>query len=239
MSDVFNDLPDATLDALIARARARVGPPLTEWQALSARLREDGLIRQTGEFAVASVAGPVVSTPRRGVAGVWHWGVRAAIGAALVAAGVVAGLGWSARTQVPSAREPVGATARMADNGAVRGDSTGRLVSETSELEPFASPEAAKQVLVRAQSDYQRAAAYLAASDTGAQIVGVKRNPAVVYQERLAALDAMMSATQRALKDAPHDPLLHQYYQSTVGAREATEQRLAQAVPVGMRVSQF
>ena len=99
----------------------------------------------------------------------------------------------------------------------------------------FTSVEQARQAVMRSQGEFQRAMAYLAAADTGAGLVGT---PAL-YRERLAALDQVMSATQRALKDSPRDPLLNQYYQSTMGAREATAQQLTQTLPVGARVSHF
>jgi hypothetical protein len=131
----------------------------------------------------------------------------------------------------------------VANNDLQTGGGTDRTVGNT--IEPLTSPEVAKVVLARSQSDYQRAVAYLAASDTSGQQISMtfsvdggngKQGVVMMYQQRLVALNMVMSATEEALKDAPHDPLLHQYYQSTAGAREATEQRLADA---GIGISHY
>ena len=246
-----HELPDDALNALIARERARTDAPLTQWHTLSARLRDEGLMRTPEAAAapnsVASHERQTMAAPqsqRGGRTTIWQWGVRIVAGAALVGIGVFVGRAGPMKThETQVAKAPVAApatpapttVAANAENDA-NADNSARLVSNT---EPFASPEAAKQVLLKAQSDYQRAAAYLAASDTSAQIVMGKPHSRRVYQERLAALDAVMSATQQALKDSPHDPLLHQYYQSAAGAHEATVQQLAQVEPVGMQVSRF
>jgi hypothetical protein len=239
MSDPFKDLPEATLDALIAQERSQVVAPVTEWRTLSAQLRAEGLIRtaDAGAAEPSLEAGSERHTPvprRRLSGGMRHWGLRVAAGAALLGTGVVIGLGWSVGTAVAAAVKE-----RISTEGSSKtvanADTTGR--DSMVAFKTFTSPEAAKQVLLKSQSEYQRAAAYLVASDTSPQIVG-DASPAV-YQLRLAGLDVVVSATQRALKDAPHDLVLNQYYQSSVGAREATVQQLAQALPVGTRVSRY
>lgn len=240
-----NQLPDEAFDALIARERAHVSPPLTEWRTLAAQLREEGLIRasnEPSEPAPVALPGHQAALPqyRMQSRGVRYWGMRVVTGVALLGIGIIAGHGWPVKTQAVAAATNGVHETPAADSGAVtsqNNDTTARLVSNTTV--PFSSPEDAKQALLKAQMDYQRAVAYLAASDTSAQIVTGRPQSRQVYQLRLAALDTVMLATQRALKDAPHDPLLHQYYQSAVGAHEATEQQLAQVVPVGVQVSHF
>jgi hypothetical protein len=247
MTQPFNELSDTMLDALIARERERAGAPLTEWSLLSARLREEGLIHSSGEPAPLAAQSAAEARPERGVSrgADLPWQMRhvdgwrrVVAGAALLGLGMVIGAG-SRIVATVEKHVQTNAAQTVASNDTTRGNSIDAAIRPVENSEPpFASPEEAKQVLLKAQNDYQRAAAYLAASDTSAQIVGVSHNPEV-YQQRLAALDAVASATRRALKESPHDPLLHQYYQSTMGAREATEQQLAQAIPVGMQVSRF
>jgi hypothetical protein len=99
----------------------------------------------------------------------------------------------------------------------------------------FASPAAARKTLLHAQNDYQRAAAFLAATDSSPQIIS---EPSL-YQDRLAGLDEMTTASLSALKDAPQDPLLNQYFLSAVAAREATLQQLGNALPVGATMERF
>jgi hypothetical protein len=214
-----NELPEWSLDALIARARTGVAAPLTEWRTLSARLRDEGLVRSPGASLTSSSAAlperPVDVWARRSV--VSKWSARLMAGAAMLVIGVAIGRGLAAGNPATSlsTREPP------------------RTATESVSHRTFASVEEARQAVLRSQNEYQRAAAYLAATDTNAQLAGT---PAL-YRERLAALDQMQSVTQLALKNAPQDPLLNQYYQSTVGAREATAQQLAQTFPVGSRVS--
>jgi hypothetical protein len=51
------------------------------------------------------------------------------------------------------------------------------------------------------------------------------------YRTRLAALDEVERATWNALASAPNDPVLNQWYISTVGARQATLRQLGQVQP--------
>ena len=83
--------------------------------------------------------------------------------------------------------------------------------------------------------EYERAAAFLAASDTGAHVV----TDPTIYRDRLAALDEMAAASKTALRTAPDDPLLNQYYLSAVSAREATLQQLGNALPQGVTVVRY
>jgi hypothetical protein len=148
--------------------------------------------------------------------------MRLAASAALVGAGVIAGRGMTFGQGIIEQIHLA-----VADSAGT----TVRIKGET-----FASSEDARKALVRAETDYQRAAAFLAASDSGSpQIVS---DPSL-YQDRLSGLDQMTSASLTALKDAPRDPLLNQYFLSATAAREATLQRLGHALPVGATLERF
>ncbi len=84
--------------------------------------------------------------------------------------------------------------------------------------------EDAWKVLGRSQADYQSASAFLAAQNTPNPVV---TDSAAIYRARLAALEQLMNATEMARENAPRDPLINQYYLTTLGAREATAQKLA------------
>jgi hypothetical protein len=48
-----------------------------------------------------------------------------------------------------------------------------------------------------------------------------------------------MSSMRTALHEAPHDPVINQYYMATVGAREATLRQLGTALPAGRSLNRF
>jgi len=217
------ELSESALDALIARERTRVVAPLTEWHTLAPQLRAEGLIHGATQseytdytersFETASVPAVPRDTIGRQV---WRWSARFAGGAALVGLGVVIGRGVSIGHEIAPAVKQVIAEG-MADSAS------------------FKSEEQARKTLARAQGQYQRAAAYLAAHDTSPQIVGGPE----MYQARLAALDEVLEATRTKLRTSPADPVLNQYYQSAVGAREATIQQLGKTLPAGARIEHY
>ena len=90
--------------------------------------------------------------------------------------------------------------------------------------------------LTRAERDYRVATAYLA--DETRPSAGSLDEPEM-YQRRLAVMDEVAALTRAALGDAPHDPVLNQYYLASLGAREATLRHLATALPVGAQLSRF
>jgi hypothetical protein len=215
MSLPFKELSEQALDALIARERTRVVAPLTEWHTLSAQLKAEGLLGHDGAFSEQSFKSDFRALPvarNRFV----QWGTRFVAGAALLGAGVVVGRGLTLGEEIAPAIR--GAIAQSSDTATT-----------------FSSPKRAREVLQRSQMQYQRASAYLAAHDTSAPIVG----GAKMYRERLAALDEVMTAARAQLETVPGDPLLSQYYQSTVGAREATIQRLGEVLPVNARIAHY
>jgi erythromycin esterase-like protein len=148
--------------------------------------------------------------------------MRVAASVALVGVGVVAGRGMTfGQSLITSIQQVVS-------------DSTGGSSIHIGE-KPFNSPAAARKTLVRAQTEYQTAAAYLAASDSSAPRTG---SPSL-YWDRLAGLDEVTTASLVALKDAPRDPLLNQYFLSAAAAREATIQQLGNSLPVGATMERF
>jgi hypothetical protein len=150
------------------------------------------------------------------------WVRRAAAAVVLVSAGVLAGR--------LSARVQSGVQVAAIDSTA------GASFPQLHDSVPiFRSPAEALATLSRAEQDYRHAAAYLVASDPS-ESAGDQRE---TYRTRLAALDEVAQTTRSALEDAPHDPVLNQYYISSVNAREATLRQLRGALPVGMRLDRY
>jgi hypothetical protein len=109
------------------------------------------------------------------------------------------------------------------------GETSGAAETESA----FSSKAEALNVYLAAQRDYQRAAAYLAANDES------PRDDKRVYINRLAALEEMHAASLAALREAPNDPVLNNYYVSTLNARNATRQQMTRMVPVGQVVKSY
>ena len=95
----------------------------------------------------------------------------------------------------------------------------------------FASVDDASAALDRALAEYQRASAFLAANSSGPTTADSSR----IYSARLAALDKVGNAMESALRTAPHDPVINQYYLATMGARVATQQMVARPVGLALR----
>ncbi len=235
------ELSESALDALIAREQTRIVAPLTEWRTLALQLRDEGLLRTAGGSDARADAGrgfgrahldEATRKPRRMAGSGWRptaarWTMRIAAGAALVGGGIVVGRGMTIGDNLVQ-------TVRVAIQDA---DSTGSHGSVVVHVDgkPFHSVQEAKSVLVRSQSDYQRAAAFLAATDTN----GTAKLSPDIYKDRLAALDEMANASMNALRAAPGDPLLNQYYLSAAAAREATVQQLDRSLPTGATMVRF
>ena len=202
------------LRELTASERDHTTEPLTTWETLRPVLAAEGLI-------VPAAAGmvPVRTASRRFSAA--HWGMRAAASFLLVAAGVAAG-----RMSVPA--EGATGTEVAADVIPAVG------VEAAAGTAQFASEADAMSVLLRAQQDYQRAAAFLLAADTT-----MGTNTPVMFKQRLAALDELMGVTRSALSRSPQDPVINSYYLAALGAREATLQQLDVALPEGTKIDRF
>jgi len=209
-------LSENALDEMVARERERGAPPLTDWDSLSVRLRAEGLIRDPSAARFAS---------RR-------W-MQVAAGLALAVGGAAAGRASAGASFLPAAGTSA-APATTASNETTAPQASGTLASTTSTQ--FKSPEEAWNVLNRAGEEYQAASAYLSASNTE---VPMPPNPSQ-YRTRLAALDNVMTEIRGALKEAPQDPVINQYYLTTVSAREATLRQLGTTLrPEGVSLSRF
>jgi hypothetical protein len=208
----MSHLSEEQLDHLVAQERARTLLPLNDWQTIAARAREEGIIRGP-ESRPGSVGQP--------------W-LRVAAAILLLVGGIAIGRS----TSYPAAVESGEAGA---PGGVSSGVSTASNSFETGTRSgaSFASVDEASETLERALSDYQRASAFLAANSAGPTTADSAR----IYSARLAALNQVGSAMESALRTAPHDPVINQYYLATMGARVATQQLAAR--PVGLALKGF
>jgi hypothetical protein len=165
--------------------------------------------------------GLIAREDRRAV--VIRWTMRAAASLVLVGGGVFAG------------RMSMAAQSGAAANGT---DAAGAnsLVAGAQPVSAFRTPDDAVKALSNSQQTYQSAAAYLAAQDTTSHFIGLNEN---TYRTRLAALDDILAATRTALYQAPQDPVLNQYYQGTLTARQATLVQLRGVMPVSARKGSY
>lgn len=199
-----------TLVGLAADERRRIGPPSTNWDSLRRALDAEGLIAAPGR-------------PVRRATGRSLW-LRAAAMVGLVAGGMVlgrlsAGLSGSEALAIRSGGP-------VAEQGTLQAVSNGGAA--------FSSPQEALDQLERAQRAYEEAAAYLSAPDAYATY-----DRSDQYRTRLAALDMASETFQRALTDAPEDPILNQYLMATMNAREATIRRIGTTLPASVRMGRF
>ena len=218
-------LSESELDDLVARERERGAPPLTDWSSIAVQLRAEGLIK--------TPAGGSRFASR-------HW-LQAAAAVVLLAGGAAIGrYTASASSTEPS---PAAQVANVA-NGSSQGNAVttvgesqtpANAINASATTSEFHSPEDAWATLNRAGEEYQRASAYLSASNTQ---VPMPTNPNT-YRTRLAALDNVMSDMRTALHESPHDPVINQYYLATVGAREATLRQLGTTLPAGAKLNRF
>lgn len=207
----MSHLSEEQLDHLVAQERARALSPLNDWQTIAARAREEGIIR-----------GP---ESRRWSAG-QPW-LRVAAAVLLLVGGIAIGRS----TTYPAVESDGSTTAGLANPEIpqVSNPVTGGTRSGAT----FASVDDASETLARALADYQRASAFLAANSAGPTTADSSR----IYSARLAALNQVGNAMETALRTAPHDPVIAQYYLATMGARVATQQLAAR--PVGLALKGF
>jgi hypothetical protein len=199
-------LSENELDDLVARERERGAPPLTNWDSIAAQLRLDGIIKSRS-YGITGSGTRIF--------------MQAAAAVVLVAGG--AAIGRYTAPAKPVSNPVASAPSALAAN-------PDQPVQPT-----FKSPEEAWATLNRAGEEYQRASAYLSASNTD---VPMPTNPDT-YRTRLAALDNVMTEMRSALHEAPQDPVINQYYLATVGAREATLRQLGTTLPAGARLNRF
>lgn len=210
-------LSDKELDEMVALERSRGAPPLTDWDSIASQLRAEGIIRER-------------SFGSRFNSRTW---MQAAAAVVLVAGGFAVG------RYVPRS-DTIASPTSVASTAATQNQSTGvapvQNVSTTSPAgSDFKSVDEAWETLNRAGEEYQRASAFLSASNNAVALP----NNTSTYRTRLAALDNVMSEMGRALHEAPHDPVINQYYMATVGAREATLRQLGTTLPAGMKLNRF
>jgi hypothetical protein len=217
-------LSENALDEMVARERERGAPPLTDWTSLSARLRTEGLMQP-------------VSSSSRFISRGW---MQAAAGLVLAVGGAAVGRITAGSSAIPSSSQQtasVNNARATATPVSVQQDQSATTPNATlaSEGAPFTSPEQAWDVLNRSGAEYQRASAYL--SSTGSA-TPMATEPAQ-YRTRLAALDNVMNDMRGALKEAPHDPVINQYYRAAVGVREATLRQLGRTLPAGASLNRY
>jgi hypothetical protein len=143
------------------------------------------------------------------------WMLRAAAGFALVLGGALAG---RLSTRITIADDPT-------------------TVAGLNAQPVFGSEAEAAQVLASAQRQAQAAAEFLTvAQDSTSRFIGMNEDS---YRARLNALDEIAAATRAALYRAPQDPMLNQYYLTTLGAREATLRQIGATLPDTRRMERY
>jgi len=189
--------------------------PLTAWSQLAPQLRAEGIIVDAQRTPVAQFGGasvtPLMKADRKPSLNVWA--MRIAAGLALIVGGGIAG-----RATAP---------ATAASNG---------FEMAALPASQYRSPDEAIRALNVAQQQYQSAAAFLASRDTLSRFVGMNQDS---YEARLAALDEIAATTRAALYRAPQDPMLNQYYLTTLGAREATLREIGATMPQSRRLERY
>ena len=205
----MSHLSEEQLDQVIAAERSREQAPLNEWRMIAARAREEGLIRESQSSRWWTSSQP--------------W-LQSAAAVLLLIGGIAIG---RATIGLPSTAALPG-TAQASGVGVTPSASTAASVPATSASgdASFASVDDAAATLHRAVTDYERASQFLAANNT----TGGNTDSLSMYLDRAAALDKIVNATESALRTAPHDPVINQYYLATMGARAATQQLVTQPV---------
>jgi hypothetical protein len=185
--------------------------PLSAWSNLAPQLRAEGIIVDAQRSGGAGIALVNHSATRP----LKTWSLRIAAGLALLVGGGLAGR--ATATDAPVSFEASLNTAAMP-------------------VSQYQSPDEAIRALTVAQQQYQSAAAFLASRDSSSRFVGMNQ---ASYEARLAALDEIAATTRAALYRAPQDPLLNQYYLTTLGAREATLREIGAAMPNSRRLERY
>ena len=203
------------LAGLAGAERTSIGLPLTRWETLAPALRAEQLLTSPAAGLTA------VRRTRHG-----HAWLRVAAALLFVAGGTVFGRYTAGAAPLPGFSAGPAATAAAATQTAAIGDSVGPT---------FRTVNDARAARTHAQLVYQNASAFLAQHDSAAS---GSESP-MAMRTRLAALDRVSHAMREALNDAPYDPVINDYYLTTLGQREATLRQLNTALPSGMRVNSF
>lgn len=195
---------------LAAERSSELARPLTDWGTLSARLHEEGLVRETG----------AVGAPRSRFRMRPWMRVAAAV---LIALGGVAVGRATAGISIGGGFVPVG------------DGSSGVAARDGDTTHAFVSLGDAMEMMRRSERDYRLAAAYVAAHDSGS----ASRGGVDVYRARLAALDRVSDAALEAVNEAPADPVINQYLLSARTARAVTLQQLNNSLPAGVTLTSY
>ena len=206
-----------SLLAMAAAEREPFGLPLTRWDAIAAELA-------VSPTRLAPIV-PDIAPARRRTSRM----LSIAAGLLLVAGGAMLGRMSAGAGVLPVASEQQTASVAPTVTAPVA------KATPVSDSATFASTEEARAALRRSEALYQQAAAFLARADT----TGLGSGSPVAYQSRLAALDQVISTTREAMREAPHDPVINDYYITTLGQREATLRQLNTALPASLKVSSF
>ncbi|MFN8668621.1 MAG: hypothetical protein U0164_15690 [Gemmatimonadaceae bacterium] len=212
--------------------RRRIAPPLTEWNALGDRLRAEGLVKAPAATAVQGTVtrgrrfGSVVDVARRAAAVVVLVGGGAVLGRMSTGMEVV---------EAVALRGGAGALVDSSVSGpASAGMAPSNVIPASNPGSDFGTSQDALAALDQAQRQYEQAAAWLATHDTSSSEAAPEQ-----YRTRLAALDRTAQTMQQAMRDAPSDPYINQYYLATLSAREQTLRRLGTTLPVGNKLGSF
>ncbi len=220
--------------SLAGDERDRIAPPLTNWATLSARLREEQIISTTcspaGRSATleTTTVPLVVPRPHRRA---WLAGLRVAAGVVIAVSFGALGRMSAGASPAPSGKEVLGVLDQVV--GRPSRDVLPNGFGDSAS--PFSSVEDALATLEDSQRKYDRAVAFIAAHDSTVHTP----EAGDVFRTRLAALDEMAETSRQALSVAPADPVLNQYYLSTLGAREITLRQLGSVLTPGKRLSRF
>ncbi|HEY4216751.1 MAG TPA: hypothetical protein VGM67_06410 [Gemmatimonadaceae bacterium] len=144
--------------------------------------------------------------------------LQAAAVVLLVAGGMMAGRYTAGASVLPMNESPATVAAAPADS-----------------MMHFASVNDARAAQERSQAVYQTATAFLAQQDTAAKPV---ETPSAI-RARLAAIERTNNVMGEALKTAPYDAVINDYYLSTLGQREATLRQLNAVMPASMRIMSY
>lgn len=207
-----------SLLAMSGAEREVMGIPLTRWDTLSKKLRADGLIASEPMSVTAEFATPV-GTRRPSSRAM----MRFAAAIMLVVGGAVAGRASTGAPILPGGLAGTDADAQLA----------ARPFSPDQLPTTFASVEEAQRYKALYEAAYRNAVTFLAANDSGA------RGTPATMKARLAALDDVSRTMSEALRDAPYDPVINDFYINSFGQREATLRQLNTVLPAGVRMPGF
>jgi hypothetical protein len=207
-----------SLLSMAGAERDVMGIPLTRWDTLAKKLREDGLISSEPMSVTAEFATPVGKRKPSSRAL-----MRLAAAIMLVVGGAVMG-----RASTGASILPGGVLDTEATSGVARGP-----LSEDEIPTSFASLEEAQRVKDFHEAAYRSAVAYLASNDS------IARGTPATMRARLAALDRVSRTMSEALRDAPYDPVINDFYINSFGQREVALRQLNTALPQGVRMKGF